>query len=447
MKASGLLTADDSFLQAFFVYTPWKLYLCSDNKPFFVSTLILVGPFRQLLPMSQLALKGPIPDHELPIIAEGGVLIEASKIVAVGPFALLKEKYPSAFHQAITEDLVLLPGLIDCHTHICFGGSRARDYALRVAGTSYQEILRQGGGIHDTVGKTRESTLDSLAEATARRANRHLQEGVTTIEVKSGYGLTVADELKMLRAIRQAADKTDATLIPTCLAAHVKPKEATNAAAWLKEVLLYLLPTIKAEDLSKRIDIFIEEEAFPASLAQGYLEAAKVAGFALTVHADQFSPQGVPVAIQVGALSADHLENSTEANLKLLAESETVGVALPGASLGLGMTYTPARKFLDMGGSLAIATDWNPGSAPMGDLLMQAAVLSAAEKLTMAETLSAITCRAAHALRLWDRGMLTESLLADMVAFPTDDYREILYQQGKLKPKIVWKAGKMVVGH
>jgi imidazolonepropionase len=395
--------------------------------------------------MTNLPLKGSLTDKQLPVLKEAAILLDGDKIAAVGPYTLLRNKYPSVSLQEIKEDLVLLPGLIDCHTHICFGGSRARDYALRIAGTSYQEILKQGGGIHDSVAKTRAVSLEALAEATARRANRHLQEGVTTIEVKSGYGLTIEEELKMLRAIRMAADQTAATLIPTCLAAHVKPKEAESSAAWLKEVLLYLLPAVKQEGLAGRVDIFIEDEAFPAALAKGYLEAAQIAGFSITVHADQFSAQGVPVAIQVGAHSADHLESSTDANLLQLAASDTVAVALPGASMGLGMDFTPARKLLDAGACLAIATDWNPGSAPMGDLLLQAAVMGAAQKLSTAETLSAITCRAAHALRLTDRGQLAAGLLADMVAFETADYREILYQQGKLKPAKVWKGGKKML--
>ncbi|WP_224996350.1 imidazolonepropionase [Cesiribacter sp. SM1] len=407
-----------------------------------VPTQILIGPFRQLLPMTNLPLKGPLTDNQLQVLEEAAIVLDGDKIAAIGPYTLLRNKYPTVSLLEIKEDMVLLPGLIDCHTHICFGGSRARDYALRIAGTSYQEILKQGGGIHDSVAKTRAASLEELARATAKRANRHLQEGVTTLEVKSGYGLSVEEELKMLRAVRMAAEQTAATLIPTCLAAHVKPKEAETADAWLKEVLLYLLPVVKQEALAERVDIFIEDEAFPARLSKGYLEAAKTAGFSITVHADQFSAQGVPVAVQVGAHSADHLESSTEANLLQLAASDTVAVALPGASMGLGMDFTPARTLLDAGACLAIATDWNPGSAPMGDLLLQAAVMGAAQKLSTAETLAAITSRAAHALRLQDRGQLATGLQADMIAFDAADYREILYHQGKLKPAMVWKGGQ-----
>ena len=167
-------------------------------------------------------------------------------------------------------------------------------------------------------------------------------------------------------------------------------------------------------------------------------------GFDITVHADQFSTDGSRVAAEVGAVSADHLEASGEAEIALLKDAGVVATVLPGASLGLGMHYAPARQMLDGGLCLAIATDWNPGSAPMGDLLLQAAVLGAAEKLTTAETLAAITTRAARALNLSDRGSLAKGQLADMIAFPTDNYKEILYFQGKLKPAIVWKRGEKV---
>ena len=407
-----------------------------------MSTQTLVGPFRQLLSLSELSLKGPVTDYQLQVLQEGGILLEGAYIKAIGHFESLRKQYHEALLQEIAEDLVLLPGFIDCHTHICFGGSRARDYALRIAGTTYQEILEKGGGIHDSVAKTRETGLEALAAATAARANRHLHEGVTTIEVKSGYGLSVAEEIKMLQAIRLAEGQTTATLVATCLAAHVTPKEFNSPEDWLEQIVQELLPQLREVGLARRVDIFIEDEAFPASMALRYLRKAKMMGFDICVHADQFSTQGVPVAVHIGAHSADHLENSSEANLLQLAASDTVGVALPGASLGLGMAFAPARKLLNAGACLAIATDWNPGSAPMGDLLTQASILGAAEKLSTAETFAAITYRAAHALRIQDRGRLKAGMLADMVAFPTADYREILYHQGKLKPGMVWKAGK-----
>ena len=233
-----------------------------------------------------------------------------------------------------------------------------------------------------------------------------------------------------------------ADLVATCLAAHILPKEFNGLGAdYLEHVLNDLLPVIKKENLAARVDIFIEESAFNTTNAMDYLRAAKQMGFDVTAHADQFTTGGSEVAVHVGAVSADHLEASGEREIKRLAASETVAVALPGASLGLGMGFAPARKLLNAGACLAIASDWNPGSAPMGDLLMQASVLSAYEKLTTAEVFAGLTFRAAKALNLHDRGTLEKGKLADFQAYICDDYREILYQQGKLKPGRVWKKG------
>jgi imidazolonepropionase len=395
--------------------------------------------------MSGLPLKGPLQDEQLPLIEKGGILITGGTITAIGRFATLQQQYPQCEVHFIDKPMVLLPGFIDCHTHICFDGNRNRDYAMRIAGKSYLEIARAGGGIWDSVTKTRIADDVTLAENTVARAKRHLQEGVTTIEIKSGYGLDMVNEVKMLQAIQSASLHTAATLVPTCLAAHMLPKDFNGAPAeYLSWILAELLPVIQAEQLAKRVDIFIEETAFTPTDARTFLQAAKQLGFAATVHADQFSAGGSAVAVATGALSADHLEASTEKEIALLAASNTTAVVLPGASLGLGMHYAPARKLLDAGASLAIASDWNPGSAPMGDLLIQAAVLSAAQHLSMAETLAALTVRAAPALQLTQVGQLETQYAADMQAYATADYRDILYYQGKLKPELVWKAGILI---
>ena len=175
-----------------------------------------------------------------------------------------------------------------------------------------------------------------------------------------------------------------------------------------------------------------------------YLQEAKKLGFDVIVHADQFTTGGSEVAVAIGAVSADHLEVSTDREISLLARSEVIPVSLPGASIGLGCSFSPARRILDAGCSLAVASDWNPGSAPMGDILLQACILGVYEHLTMAETLASVTYRAAAALRLKDRGTLSKGNLADIIAFPVDDYRDIVYHQGKLKPDIVMKRGKLV---
>jgi len=399
----------------------------------------LIGPFTQILPLTELSLKGALKDEQLQIIANGGILIGDGVIIAVDDFEKLRKNYPSAQIEEITGDHVLLPCFVDCHTHICFAGSRAKDYAMRNSGKSYLEIAASGGGIWDSVTQTRATAEAELTHLLLQRINRHLSEGVTTIEIKSGYGLSVAEELKQLKAIHQAANKTHAHIVPTCLAAHIKPKDFEgDESEYLKYLLNDLLPKIKQHDLASRVDIFIEQKAFNTSDALFYLSRAKQMGFEATVHADQFSTGGSEVAVKARAASADHLEASGDYEIKLLANSDTVAVTLPGASLGLGMGYAPARKLLDAGACLAIASDWNPGSAPMGDLLMQASVMAATEKLSTAEVFAGLTYRAAQALKLNDRGILTKDKLADMQAYPCKDYREILYHQGKLKPAHVW---------
>ena len=399
----------------------------------------LIGPFTQILPLTGLAVKGALKDEDMRIIPQGGVLVENGLIVNVDTFEKLYKENLSAQIEEIKGNNVLLPGFVDCHTHICFAGSRAKDYAMRIQGKTYLEIAKAGGGIWDSVTQTREADEKTLTELLLKRIERHLSEGVTTIEIKSGYGLETHAELKQLKAIRQASTQTQANLISTCLAAHMVPKDFNGTQAeYLNYVFHDLLPIVKSENLANRVDIFIEESAFNAENALVYLNRAKQMGFDITIHADQFSTDGSAVAVKVGAVSADHLEASKDAEIKMLANSDTVAVVLPGASLGLGMQYAPARKLLDAGACLAIASDWNPGSAPMGDLLMQAAVMSAAEKLNTAEVFAGLTFRAAKALNLTDRGMLAPDMRADMQAYPTNDYREILYMQGKLRSQIIY---------
>jgi len=405
----------------------------------------LIGPLRQVLTLDQLPLKGALRDEQLEIFNEGGILIEGEFIQKVGSWTELKQEFPEAEIHELDRDYVALPGMVDCHTHLCFGGSRARDFALRNSGKTYLEIAQAGGGIWDTVTQIRSLDQETLAGITAKHANRLLSEGVTSIEVKSGYGLSVAEELKLLRAIKEASSSTAADLIPSCLAAHLCPKDWKGSSSdYLTEIAEQLFPLLLKENLCTRIDAFVEKSAFSPEEITPYLERAKQLGFELTIHADQFSCGGSQVAVALGARSADHLEASGEAEIQALASSNTVAVALPGASIGLGMAFTPARKLLDQGASLAIASDWNPGSAPMGDLLAQASIIATFEKLSTAEVLAGITFRAAAALGLSDRGKLTSGQLADFILFPTADYREILYQQGKIKPVGVWKKGSFV---
>lgn len=413
------------------------------------SQAFAMGPFSQIVTMRSLPLKGAIQDEALEIIPAGGIIIEGDRIKKVSSFDHIEREAEKANLpiRKVNSPTILLPGFIDAHTHICFEGSRAKDYAMRSAGKSYLEIAKTGGGIWDTVLKTRQASLSTLVRRTQMRAHQHVLGGVTTIEVKSGYGLSVEAELKMLRAIQAANQHTAADLISTCLPAHILPKDFEGETKdYIDHLLQNFFPIVQQEKLSNRADIFVEEGAFSVADARYYLTALREMGFDLTVHADQFSTGGSQIAIECGAKSADHLEASGETEVKALAGSEVIPVALPGASIGLGCDFTPGRRLLDAGASLAIASDWNPGSAPMGDLLTLASIYGMFEKLSTAEVLVGISFRAAAALGLSDRGCLSEGKLADMVAFETADYREIFYRQGRLRPKWVWKGGERVGG-
>lgn len=400
----------------------------------------LIGPFTQILTMDNLRPGGHLADHELEIIEDGGIVIDEETVVAVGRYADLDEF--AGERVEIDFPAVALPGFIDTHTHICFAGSRAKEYAWKLEGRSYLEIAQSGGGILSTVIKTREASFEELLVGLLKRTAILLEHGVTTCEVKSGYGLNLGDEVKMLKVIREAAQNEPISLVPTCLAAHKVPPEFSSSVDYLHYLSQELFPLLKNEKLSNRIDIFVEEGAFSIPEAEEYLFKAKQMGFDLVIHGDQFTLGGSELAARVGALTLDHCEQTEIEQAELLREAGVIPVVLPGASIGLGMKFAPAHMLLDEELPLVIASDWNPGSAPRGDLLTCAAVMGAFEKLTMAETLSAITCRAARALNLPDRGVLKTGRRADIAVFPVSDYREILYHQGTLTPQCVYAGGE-----
>ena len=400
----------------------------------------LIGPFSQIITMVNLPERGAISDNSLEIIDDGGVVIEDGKIIEVGDFLSLSKNDLDV--REITYPCVLLPGFIDSHTHVCHYGNRSDEYAKRNSGISYQQILEEGGGIHNTMNSTSNSTDEQLTDDTLNRLKRHFQEGVLTCEVKSGYAPNLEDEVRMLRIINEIDSSNDIDLIPTCLAAHVTPKKYESSKKYLDSIVNELLPIIKEENLSNRVDIFIEEKAFSITEASNFLEKIK-SDFYITAHANQFTSGGLKVGVDNGAVSVDHLEVITDQEIDYLSKSDTTGVVLPGCSLGLGIPFAPARKLLDYNCKVSIASDWNPGSAPMGDLLMQASLLGSTEKLSNAEVLAGITCRAANALSLEDRGSLENGKIADMIGFKTNDFRDILYNQGKLKPSFICKRGKI----
>lgn len=414
----------------------------------------LLGPFSEMVTMDRLPDGGPLLDDRLDIVRQGGLLIEGDKILEVldgERFKQFKElaevKGSPLGHTPVRRGMVLLPGFVDAHTHMCYAGGRSRDYARRISGESYLQIAEHGGGIMNTVRSTRQASEDELYQGLTERALSHLLRGVTTCEVKSGYGLDLDTELRMLRAIRRANGSSDPHphLVPTCLAAHIRPPEFKTDQQYLDFLVRKLLPQVKKEGLAERVDVYVDRGAFPPDLADGFLFQARSMGFVPVVHADQFTVGGAAIAARVGAASADHLEKSTEREFRWLREKDVVAVVLPGSSLGLGEPFAPARRMLDVGLCVAIASDWNPGSAPMGDLLTQAALLSANQRLTSAETFAGITCRAAKALGLPDRGAIRAGNVADLVGFACDSYEEILYRQGALPPSMVVRAGRRVM--
>jgi imidazolonepropionase len=404
----------------------------------------LIGPFSQLVTMNNLPAQGSIREEQLEIIPNAGIIVNGHTIEAVGIFSELKT--PDISICPVEGDHVAIPGFIDVHTHLCWAGSRARDYGMRLEGKSYQEIAAMGGGIWSTVLHTRSASENDLANITLGRVKKQLAMGITTMEVKSGYCLNVEGELKMLRAIHRVAENTPADVIATCLAAHIRPKDfAGTDRDYLNYILKELLTEVAKQKLSTRVDAYIDQGAFSVEDGTYYLEEAQKMGFHVSVHADQFSPGGIQAAINVKASSADHLESTPVEALKQLASSGVIPVVLPGASMGLGMPFAPARKILDSGASLVIASDWNPGSAPMGKLLLQASVLGVYEHLSMAETLAAITCRAAKVLDLNDRAVIRPGMRADFIVFPCDDFHEVIYNQGSLLPDQIWKNGRLVI--
>jgi imidazolonepropionase len=426
----------------------------------------LIGPFDQLVTMDDLPPRGPLADHEITILPRAGILCTpqggASRggwmILEIDDYDSLRRRWPTADLDTVAPGLAAFPGLVDTHTHMLWAGSRSADFAARLSGTSYQEIAAGGGGIMSTVRAVRESPAADLEADLRRRAAIHLRRGVTTCEVKSGYGLDVANELKILEVIAAAnapageqeiapgpAGSIVPELIPTCLAAHKNPPDSGRSnQEYLEMMAAQLLPEVIRRGLARRVDIFVEVGAFSPEEARPYLAEAANLGFLTTVHADQFSPGGAALAAEMGAVSADHLERSDRAAVSALCDSPTAATALPGASIGLGEPFAPARALLDGGASLVIASDWNPGSAPNGNLLLQASILGTYENLSMAELWAAVTCRAAAVLGLVDRGVLAPGRQADIIAFQ-GDWRDPMWSQGSMLPAAVWRGGIRVV--
>ncbi|HJX49277.1 MAG TPA: imidazolonepropionase [Gaiellaceae bacterium] len=326
-----------------------------------------------------------------------------------------------------------IPGLVDCHTHPAFGGDRVDEFSLRAGGASYEELHAAGGGIQSTVRATRAAGADGLRAAVDRHRGWMLAQGTTTFEGKSGYGLDRETELASLRAVRAAGG------VPTWLGAHAVPPEFEgDPDAYLDFALAEVLP--EAAKLAEAADVFLERGAFDAAQARRYLEACRAAGLALRLHGDQFTESGaVPLAIELGARSVDHLEATGAEGVRLLAASDVAAVVLPASALFLGRPMPPARALVDAGAALALATDFNPGSAFCESLPLCCSLAATQLKLSPAEALSACTVNAAHVLGRADRlGRLAPGYRADVVLLATPDWRYLAYHlSGRIVDAVV----------
>jgi imidazolonepropionase len=320
--------------------------------------------------------------------------------------------------------LCAVPGLVDCHTHAAFGGDRVEEFSLRAGGASYEELHAAGGGILSTVRATRAAGEDGLRAAVERHRAWMLREGTTTFEGKSGYGLDRDTELASLRAIRGASG------VPTWLGAHAVPPEFDDADAYLDFALREVLP--EAAQIAEAADVFLERGAFDAAQARRYLEACRDAGLALRLHGDQFTESGaIPLAIELGARSVDHLEATGEDGIRALAQSDVTGVLLPASALFLDRPMPPARALVDAGAAIALATDFNPGSAFTESLPLVCSLACTQLHLSPAEALNACTVNAAHVLGRADRiGRLAPGYRADVALLDAPDWRYLAYHLG-----------------
>jgi len=370
-------------------------------------------------------------------VVEGAfVLCEQGRIAEVGQMADLRV-LDGGVEELDGRGLCAVPGLVDCHTHACFAGDRAVEFELRARGASYEELHAAGGGILSTVKATRAAGEDGLREAVRRHREWMLRAGTTTFEAKSGYGLDRDTELASLLAIKAEGG------IPTWLGAHAVPPEYDDADSYLDFALAEVLP--EAAEIAEAADVFLERGAFDRDHARRYLEACRDAGLALRLHGDQFSEQGaIPLAVELGARSVDHLEATGAEGVRTLAASDVVGVLLPVAALVLGRPMPPARALVDAGAAVALATDFNPGSAFCESLPIVMSLACTQLDLSPGEALGAVTVNAAHVLGRADRiGRLAPGYDADLVLLAAPDWRHLAYHVGGEVVSAVVQAGRL----
>jgi len=385
--------------------------------------------------------------RQLAIIEDGGLFVSGDRIVATGRRRQIEELITADCEVIEAGHRVLLPGFVDAHTHPVFAGTRANEFEQRTAGTTYREIAAGGGGIRATVRATRNASLNDLVKAGKHYAEWFLRGGTTTVEAKSGYGLTLEDELKILRAIKQLDQETSLNYVPTFLGAHDIPSEyKTRRQMYVSLVINEMLPRVVEEKLAEYCDVFCESEVFTNDEAWQILSAARCHGLGLRMHADQLSLSGgAKLAAELNATTADHLEHTDAEGITALKMAKVQPVLLPGSVYALGSSrYPAAREMIDAGLAVVLASDFNPGSSPTPSMPMVLSLACTQMKMTPAEAITAATINAAYSLgRGGEIGSLEKGKRADFVIHDVSDYRELPYWFGIEHPWRVYTRGEL----
>jgi len=391
--------------------------------------------------------------RQLEIIEDGAVAVQGERIALVGRTSDVLTQAGDGARLIDASGKVVLPGFVDPHTHVVFAGDRASEFEMRLQGASYMEVLAAGGGIMNTVRASRAASLDDLVNQSRARLDRMLAHGTTTVEVKTGYGLDTETELKMLEAIRLLDESHPMDLIPTFLGAHAVPAEYRGRAdEYVDLVIEEMLPALEREghlgaEMPPFCDVFCEEGAFSVEQSRRILERARALGMGLKIHTDEFkSLGGTALAVELEAISADHLACTTDEEIELLADSDTIGVLLPGTPFGLAEDhYSPARKMIDAGVAVALATDLNPGTCYCESMPFISALACRQMAMTPAETIVASTINAAFAIaRGHEVGSLEVGKKADLLILDITDYRHLAYRFGTNPVQTVIKAGRLI---
>jgi imidazolonepropionase len=388
-----------------------------------------------------------IPCIDDAVHENAAVVVRDRRVVGIVPAQQALETYNGA---AIVdcEGGVVTPGFVDSHTHAVFAGWRAAEYEMRARGLDYMEIARQGGGINASVSDLRRRSEDELVDLALPRLYEMVRHGTTTVEIKSGYGLRTEDELKTLRAIRKLSERVPLRIVPTFLGAHDVPLDYRDRRSeYIDAIVNEMLPAVAAEKLAVFCDVFMEPGAFTRDESERILRAARDHGFLLKLHADEFENSGAAeLAAQLGAASADHLGAISDAGIAALSQSDTVATLLPATLFFLGKTaYAPARKLIDAGATVALATDYNPGTAPGSSMPLIMTMAVSQMRMTPLEALRAATAGGAQALQRRDVGTISEGSWADLVLWAVTDYREIPYRFGTPPVAGVWLGGERVI--